>query len=720
MERLLKNTGRRVTPPSQKVGASNIESLHSGCVDGDNEKVKRLLHEGVPVHTKEYYCKHRETPLHTATRNNRKVIVESLLKHGARIDATDSKGDSPLHFACMNANIELVEILIGQGASVNFTNNARIMPIHEACKAGDTEIVKLLIANGAIVNVVSNHNITPLYVAYEHNKKELLELLMKVGASDFLLPQLHLFCFLGKCDKVSRLLAVGTEVNSKDKNGRTALHVCCQEGFLDIAEKCLQMGANANAKDNRGMTPLHHATAEGHTEIVNLLTMFNAKVNIVDSCGNTALHIACQKGHCGILKVLLQAGVKCNIKNGVGKTALHDTFSSEMTGLLVESGADMNIQDNDNYSGLHIACMRGDIESVQVLLENGAKIDLHSKPWPGYMDSIVNTHQEFNLQNLRKYTLGCTPLYLASFYGFKDIVEALLQYGAGVDIRNTYSKLTALHIAAVTGNVAILELLVKHNIDVDAESQENETALTAVLKRYLNPKQYRDLDTEKVFKISCVLIKAGCKIGILRNAELFNALYQRESCRGDFRVTKLILKAGCGMQRYIHPLILRELVIAHDIGMIKLVAICCYRYDDDALALACAETDNGTELLPECQRIFFQQATLLNRCRAVTRRELALTRSDAANQYGAIQAFSKFKDFVKRKMSVVQRSQDNGLAMAVNQMMEISQEDPKAVASFQIDNLPLPDRMRDFVAFKTENLSEKDRKLAPYISLKRP
>ena len=688
------------TRPVKKSIPVDLERLHRACVEGDVETLNVLVHDGILQRCKAYFSHYRETPLHTATKNNRRETVDFLIASGLTIDARDSKGDSPLHFACMAADRDLVEVLLKNGANVNFTNNARMMPIHEACKSGQKDIVKLLLSNGAVVNVVSNQNITPLYVAYEQSRKELLEMLMKFGANDFLLPQLHLFCFLGKEEKVTRLLAVGAEINSKDKHGRTPLHVCCQEGYGAIVKTCMERGANVNNKDNKGLTALHYASTAGNSDIIQTLTSGGAKVNLVDNSGNTPLHVACEKDHLMSAAALLEAGARPNIKNGVGKTALHHAYTVRMTELMITRGADMNVQDNDCYTPLHIACMRGDFDSVKILIENGARLDIQSKPWPGYMDNLANVFQELNIQ---KYRYGCTALYLASFYGFSDIVQILLDHGANVDMRNTYSRLTALHIAAFSANVDIIDMLIKKSADVDALSQENETALIAILKRYTDPRAHRELGADTVSDVVELLVNAGCKLDILvYNGEILTAVYNRERGCKQRVVTEALIKAGCGILLNINQQFLMELITRNDMAMVTLIANCGYKYDEQFVTDGCRDLPNGPELLEQVQEIFLKASTLQNLCRVSIRQQMDQVRSDDPDQNGALQAITRLTSYVKRKMSSQPEMTTDQAAIAH------CASERRSLSSLQLDSLPLPDKMREFISLKHNENNQYD------------
>ena len=80
----------------------------------------------------------------------------------------------------------------------------------------------------------------------------------------------------GNTEAIKLDLADGTDVNSKDDNGRTPLHNVAEEGHKEIAELFIAAGADVNANIG-GWTPLHLAIDEGHTEIADLLRKHGGK-----------------------------------------------------------------------------------------------------------------------------------------------------------------------------------------------------------------------------------------------------------------------------------------------------------------------------------------------------------------------------------------------------------------------------------------------------------
>jgi len=76
----------------------------------------------------------------------------------------------------------------------------------------------------------------------------------------------------GDIKTVSDAIVYGSaDLNTKAKEGKTALHCAANKGFTEIARMLIDNGADVYVKNEDGMTALNYADKQGHTEIVKLL-----------------------------------------------------------------------------------------------------------------------------------------------------------------------------------------------------------------------------------------------------------------------------------------------------------------------------------------------------------------------------------------------------------------------------------------------------------------
>lgn len=111
--------------------------------------------------------------------------------------------------------------------------------------------------------------------------------------------------------------------------------------------------------------------------------------------GKTALHIATLEGHESIVRLLLERGAKVNYKDYEGRTALIWAARSAPLGeelvdvfqLLLAKGADLGACDAAyGATVLHWAASKGRVETVKLLLDNGANVSARTLHQEGAID----------------------------------------------------------------------------------------------------------------------------------------------------------------------------------------------------------------------------------------------------------------------------------------------------------------------------------------------
>ena len=114
-----------------------------------------------------------------------------------------------------------------------------------------------------------------------------------------------------------------------------------------------------------------------------------------------------------IMRLLLVRGCSVDITDYIKGTTLHYASSDGIVGvvrLLLSVGANANHEDRNNNIALHWACSDGHSDIVRTLL----------------------TVTAVDVQNVE----GETPLHIAAYYGYADVVSILLAAGAHIDARN--------------------------------------------------------------------------------------------------------------------------------------------------------------------------------------------------------------------------------------------------------------------------------------------
>ena len=86
----------------------------------------------------------------------------------------------------------------------------------------------------------------------------------------------------------------------------------------------IDIGADVNWKSSAGDTPLIAASRRGHLETVNLLIRNGANVDISSDIDlNSPFHVACLRGDVMAIKLLLTANANTNLQNKDGLTGIN-------------------------------------------------------------------------------------------------------------------------------------------------------------------------------------------------------------------------------------------------------------------------------------------------------------------------------------------------------------------------------------------------------------
>ena len=265
------------------------------AVNRDLEMVKLLLSNKANV---------KDSPqvLNTAVQQNRRDIVEVLLRHGADVNASTKYGVTALHYTVLDKNGtvsrsfldkdpdtkgEIVRLLLSGGANVNARAQNGIMTLHAAVRKGFLRVVDALLEYDADVNCAYENEKMPLYYSAEKGNKVISKMLLDKGAN----------------------------VNARQKDGRTALHVAIQHGHKEVVELLLKYGARVDSETKNWATPLHCAARNGCADIVKVLLKFGADIDSKDERGETALHVASDTGKIQVVIILLDHGSDITITN---------------------------------------------------------------------------------------------------------------------------------------------------------------------------------------------------------------------------------------------------------------------------------------------------------------------------------------------------------------------------------------------------------------------
>jgi uncharacterized protein len=192
----------------------------------------------------------------------------------------------------------------------------------ELLQAGDADgLRRLLEQNPAASEARDPTGVSLLMHSIYRGRRDLAELIAaKKKALDIFEA-----ASLGRLDRLHQCLgdASATSIDSRSKDGFTALHFACFFGQPEAARLLIESGAavDAVAANPMQVMPLHSAASVRNLEAARLLLAHGAPVNARQQGGWVPIHAAAQNGDRPMVELLLTNNADPKLTNDQGKTA---------------------------------------------------------------------------------------------------------------------------------------------------------------------------------------------------------------------------------------------------------------------------------------------------------------------------------------------------------------------------------------------------------------
>ena len=262
------------------------------------------------------------------------------------------------------------------------------------------------------------------------------------------------------------------KLDSRCDKGVTPLHLAIQNNHFNIVKTLVKYGVNINEfslirqssldiEDGQKLfkiTPFELAFHYKNYPIINLLLENKAKAQATSGyeIRKMSIYWAVNKDFRGIAKLILQDPDQ--IANANLMRLLASCKSVEMVELLFKY---FNFQPNDNFFQIAVECDM--IEVVKFLIKNGEARKINMK----YVDEFWPLEHAIENNSLK-------------------MVQILLENGAETDKIVQPYNLTYLHKAVNEGKLELVEIFIRHGLNVNAEGDDSWNPLyTAVLYGHL-------------------------------------------------------------------------------------------------------------------------------------------------------------------------------------------------------------------------------------------
>ena len=387
-----------------------------------------------------------------------------------------------------------------------------LFPLHYAAERSPTEI---------IVWMLSRTDSRDLFEISDSNGNSLLHAVCKSNN-----PESFKTCF--DCFKEDTKVLSDT-VSCPNNAYQTPLYIATQNQFQVAVEILLESGADPMASGPGGITPIHLAvqgnmymlhlllrqadsrrselkkllakfvTSENGAEIsimqmappdvISLLVKFGADPDSVR--GETRASPLFQAAHdqnTELMRVLLEAGANPNMQDKSGNMPLMEAISVgsiEAVAILLDAGSSPNIPNNAGFNAVNHCAQYGHVEILDLLVRAGGLLvsdemftsALHSAAFWDEAEilRIMLTKYNASVNTLSK--INTLPIHPAIRKGHSSCLRVLIEEGANISFKSPQTGDTLLHLAVRENQREAVRLLVKARLNQDEFDNENLTPL---------------------------------------------------------------------------------------------------------------------------------------------------------------------------------------------------------------------------------------------------
>ena len=304
----------------------------------------------------------------------------------------------------------------------------------------------------------------------------------------------------GDVSKVNESIKAGGDINWRDEDSWPVLVVAASKGHVKVVQTLLDNGANISNQTDSGLTALkmsqytrhiavknllidhemkkrkkfntlpktkkiglqyqrdllHQEAIIGEEEAVKMLLLRGFDIDEQDEDKNTALHLAAREGKEDIVNLLLSVGANSNIKNSMRQDPSALARTSRIRNAIeVYNMIDPGVQKMDYL--FRRAVSAGQLDLVQIFISRG-----------------INVEKSDNDKT--------TPLHLAVRNQNFNVANTLIEKCVNISQKDGNGN-TALHLAVENENDEIVKLLVKYDINTECKNLDGNTALHLAVQR---------------------------------------------------------------------------------------------------------------------------------------------------------------------------------------------------------------------------------------------
>jgi ankyrin repeat protein len=282
-------------------------------------------------------------------------------------------------------------------------------------------------------------------------------------------------------------------LGSINMGGRSDGYNINQEKTLRLVKILTNKGANIKLVDKLGYSPLSYALFKGNKYLHNKLdSTYSIDLNNIDPTGFQKLLAGLFLDDTNIINSVLNS--KPNVLKLQDKTQmslLHymvSTTNIDKIKLLINKGADLNLQEVNGFTPFHLACFRKKKDIAKEIFKHTQDFskktitnqDALSMVAELRDTSMIDTLLSKGLNINHQDTNGRTLLYWMTQYKWPDMVKHLITKGANPNI-NAKTYLTPLQLAVLIRNEELVKIiLTSNNLLINSKTSDTADKVTAL------------------------------------------------------------------------------------------------------------------------------------------------------------------------------------------------------------------------------------------------